>query len=114
MDYRCQASLSKEFSRQESWRVYPVPSPGDLPDQGLNLGLLHCRQILYHLSHQGSLVETLTGGHFFFLAKCTARCTVQDSLHQEDFLSLSSRYALKGAIVLQHPLLHFEPSLHCL
>ena len=23
--------------------------------QGSNLGLLHCRQILYHLSHQGSL-----------------------------------------------------------
>ena len=23
------------------------------PSQGLNLGLLHCRQILYHLSHQG-------------------------------------------------------------
>ena len=23
--------------------------------QGLNLGLLHCRWILYHLSHQGSL-----------------------------------------------------------
>ena len=22
--------------------------------QGLNQGLLHCRQILYHLSHQGS------------------------------------------------------------
>ena len=22
--------------------------------QGLNLGLLHCKQILYHLSHQGS------------------------------------------------------------
>ena len=22
--------------------------------QGLKLGLLHCRQILYHLSHQGS------------------------------------------------------------
>ena len=22
--------------------------------QGLNSGLLHCRQILYHLSHQGS------------------------------------------------------------
>ena len=21
--------------------------------QGLNMGLLHCRQILYHLSHQG-------------------------------------------------------------
>ena len=23
-------------------------------DQELNLGLLHCRQTLYHLSHQGS------------------------------------------------------------
>ena len=25
-----------------------------IPTQGLNLGLLHYRQILYHLSHQGS------------------------------------------------------------
>ena len=25
-----------------------------VPTQGLNLGPLHCRQILYHLSHQGS------------------------------------------------------------
>ena len=28
-------------------------SPGDLPDPGIEPGLLHCRQILYHLSHQG-------------------------------------------------------------
>ena len=28
--------------------------PQIIPTQGLNLGLLHCRQILYHLSHQGS------------------------------------------------------------
>ena len=27
---------------------------GILLTQGLNLGCLHCRQILYHLSHQGS------------------------------------------------------------
>ena len=27
-------------------------STGDLPDQGLNLGLLHYRQILYHLSYR--------------------------------------------------------------
>ena len=27
---------------------------GILPTQGLNLGLLHCKQILYCLSHQGS------------------------------------------------------------
>ena len=28
------------------------------PTQGLNLGLLHCWQILYHLSHQGN-IETV-------------------------------------------------------
>ena len=27
---------------------------GSFPTQGLNLGLLHCRQILYQLSYQGS------------------------------------------------------------
>ena len=27
---------------------------GIVPIQGLNLGLPHCRQVLYHLSHQGS------------------------------------------------------------
>ena len=27
---------------------------GISPTQGLNLGFLHCRQILYHLSQQGS------------------------------------------------------------
>ena len=32
----------------------PFPSPGDLSDPGSSLGLLHCRQILYHLSHPGS------------------------------------------------------------
>src|SRR5574337_790501 len=27
---------------------------GISPTQGSNLGLLHCKQVLYHLSHQGS------------------------------------------------------------
>ena len=27
---------------------------GIFPTQGSNLGLLHCRQVLYHLNHQGS------------------------------------------------------------
>ena len=42
------------FSRQEYWRGLPFPSPEDLPDPGINPGLLHCRQIFCHLSHQGS------------------------------------------------------------
>ena len=29
------------------------------PTQGLNPGLLHCRQILYHLSHHGGLSSTM-------------------------------------------------------
>ena len=34
---------------------------GIFPTQGLNPGLLHCRWILYHLSHQGSLKFLLVG-----------------------------------------------------
>ena len=30
------------------------PSPGDLPTQGSNPGLPHCRWILYQLSHKGT------------------------------------------------------------
>ena len=46
--------LEKEMathSRQEYWSGYPFPSQGIFPTQRLNLGLLHCRQILYRLSH---------------------------------------------------------------
>ena len=42
------------FSRQEYWSGLPFPSPGDIPHPGTEPGLLLCRQILYHLSHQGS------------------------------------------------------------
>ena len=56
-----QTPLSMEFSRQEYWSGLPFPFPGDLPNQGLNLGLLHCRQVLYCLSHQRSpLLKTFT------------------------------------------------------
>ena len=32
----CWASMSMEFSRQEYWSGLPFPSPGDLPDAGIN------------------------------------------------------------------------------
>ena len=38
-----QAPLSMRFSRQEYWSGLPFPSPRDLPTQGSNPGLLHCR-----------------------------------------------------------------------
>ena len=50
----CYAPVSTVFSRQEYWSGLPFIAPRDLPTQGLNLGLLHRRRILYHLSHQGS------------------------------------------------------------
>ena len=32
---------------------------GIFPTQGSNRGLLHCRQILYHVSHQGLIPQKL-------------------------------------------------------
>ena len=49
-----QTPLSMEFFSQEYWNGLPLPPIRDLPNPGLNLGLLHCRQVLYHLSYQGS------------------------------------------------------------
>ena len=43
-----------EFSKQEYWSGLPLPSPGGLPDLRVDPGLLHRRQILYHLNHLGS------------------------------------------------------------
>ena len=48
-----QAPLSMEWSRQEFCSGLPFPSPGDLPNQGLNPGFLYCRQICSLLSQQG-------------------------------------------------------------
>ena len=31
----CQVPLSMEFSRQEYWNGFPCPSPGDLPNPGI-------------------------------------------------------------------------------
>ena len=37
MDVAHQAPLSMEFSREEYWSGLPFPSPGDLPDSGIEL-----------------------------------------------------------------------------
>ena len=52
----CQAPLLIGFSRQEYWSGLPCPPPGIFPTQRSNLHLLwllHCKQILYPLSHLG-------------------------------------------------------------
>ena len=43
-----------EFSRPKYWSGEPFPSPGDLSNPGIKPRSLHCRWILYQLSHKGS------------------------------------------------------------
>ena len=52
----CQAPLSVGFSRQEYWSGLPFPSPGDLPEVGIQpVSLMSpALQILYHQHHLGS------------------------------------------------------------
>ena len=53
-----QAPLFMEFSRQEFWSGLPFPTPGgSFQPRDSNPGLLNCRQILHHLSHQGRLSQ---------------------------------------------------------
>ena len=61
MDYIAhQAPLSMGFSRPEYWNGLPFSSPGDLPDPGMELGLLHRRQILYRLLYSNSALHVLS------------------------------------------------------
>ena len=55
------------FFRQEYWSGLPFPSPGDLPDPGIEPKCPALEKILYHLSHQGSIVMVV-------LTKKDAQC----------------------------------------
>ena len=50
-----QAPLSMAFSMQEHWSGLPCPSPGDLPNPGIEARSPTLRWMLYCLRHQGSL-----------------------------------------------------------
>ena len=54
------------FSRQEYWSGLLFLSPGDLPDAGIEPGLLHCRKMIYQLSYEGSPFPKLTHLICFF------------------------------------------------
>ena len=53
----CQAPLSMGFSRQEYWSGLPFPSPGDLPDPGIEFTSFMSpdigRRVLYHWCYLG-------------------------------------------------------------
>ena len=50
----CQAALSVGFPSQEYWSGLPFPSPGDLPDPGIEPESLALQEDSLPLSHQGS------------------------------------------------------------
>ena len=54
----CQAPLSMEFSRQNTGVCSCSLLWGVILTQGSISGLPHCRQILYHLNHQGRLISS--------------------------------------------------------
>ena len=54
-----QASLSVGFSRQGYWSGLPFPSPGDLPDPGVEPGSPALQAEALPLSHQGSHATVL-------------------------------------------------------
>ena len=58
MDCSLPGSSVQGFSRQEYWSGHFLLQE-ILLTQGLNPGLQHCRQTLYHLSHQGSYLEEI-------------------------------------------------------
>ena len=71
-----------------------IPFSRDLWTQGLNLGLLHSRLILYHLSHQGSLqrsnkyseliIACLFHSYQWFQGYSHLSCCMAEILHNGD------------------------------
>ena len=55
----CQAPLSMGFSRQEYWSRLPFPSPGDLPDPGIEPTSPAVQGDSLPLSHEGGWVDSL-------------------------------------------------------
>ena len=89
------------LQRHELYRVLcPWDSPGKntgvgchallqgiFPTQGSNLGLLHCRQILYHLSYREDLLDTIrhNSKHWIYWASIRCKICASWSLYAVDY-----------------------------
>ena len=77
-----QAPLSMGFFRQEHWSGLPFPSPGDIPDPGIESGSPALpRWILYHLSHQIFFFPECGTMKSDFLKSETSTCLQVSSLN---------------------------------
>ena len=105
-----QTPLSVGFSREECWSRLPCPSPGDLPNQGLNphlLCFLHCRWILYLLSQEGhSSVQSNSRVRLFatpWTAERQASLSITNSQSPPKLMSIASVMA-SSHLILCRPL----------
>ena len=73
-------------------------SRGIFPTQASNLGLQHCRQILYHLGHQGKLIEN------WVLKKCGM--SIQNTLKNSVYRGLLYGQATQDGCSLVHYTYH--------
>ena len=100
------------FRRQEYWSGLPSPSPRDLPDPGIEPCLLHCRQILYHLSHKGSpttssvVIQSLNCVWFFVTPRTAA---LQISLSFNISWSLLKLMSIESVMPSNHLILSLPP-----
>ena len=101
-----QAPLSMGFSRQEYWNELQCSPPGDLPNPGIKPSLPHFRQILYCLSHQGSIqfssVQLLSCVRLFVTPWIAAR---QASLSITNSWSLLKLMSIESVIPSNHLIL---------
>ena len=91
MDCSCQDALSMVFLRQEYWRGLPFPSPGDLPDPGSNLCLLHWREDFLPLSYQGSPSKLMQLHTVFLLSYLPTPLFFRQSTFSRIFLKLKNK-----------------------
>ena len=101
----CQAPLSMVFPGKNIGVSRHSFLQGIFLSQGFHLGLLHCRQILYHLSHQGSL----TVGSWITESKMTLMTytaeeqwrSCPESCFSKDTTQKSALYIIHGFRYLQ-------------
>ena len=85
----CQAPLSMGFSSKNTGMSCHFLLHGIFLSQGSNPDLLHCRQILYHLSHLGSpLCYGVMTGCFFFLERWHPRMSELRDLRELPHLTI--------------------------
>ena len=97
---------SMEFSRLECWSSLSLLQ-GIFPTQGLNPGLLHCRRILYQLSHKGiqfGYTSHCVNGTALIMRKCDGCfCRYMSTcLIFSDVLSSQGQFLYSSSLV-QYP-----------